>query len=269
MSKAISFATDCDKKKVTITWKVTITGPGRTPARVQAIKNLFDKHYNPKPPLKVGGCSVKFVADFQERAGEVPMRLSGDRDFIRIGLPESSRGGGGGGFTMPMAGKPTTVAVNPRRDTGDFAAWELINEIGHAFGLVDRPGDLEGEWNVDKIDDGVGADGKAAKVVTGFSVKDRDVAAIVAAAPRAARFEILRCCDRKTYDALLGKLPEGERKRDEEQRRDGERRAGRLLRRVWEMEEQLPPIGKPFEELPKLPGGKLVKKDVGSAGGGG
>ena len=149
---AITVRVECEQKVVFIFWRIKIMGDAATPQLVADLKREFNKAFNDDGTgllFKIGDCDV--IVDIESTVYELgsnpgPGGFANDRDTIVITDPRPD----GGGMTVPgQPGKGGLIMVNPRNN-GTWSVWKLINELGHAFGLLDKPGmpGLQGEWNL-------------------------------------------------------------------------------------------------------------------------
>lgn len=182
MPGAIEYIVDCEAKKITVRWKVLLTGTGSSLAMEDSIRVMFNMRFNPTPPFKIGDCEVKFELDLkvdEDKLGRQfdPALRDGDRDIIDIDVNDP----GGGGHTIPdgKGQKRTHVRINPD-ENGRLVEWKAINELGHGLGVEEKDSK---EWNLDY-----------SKNPPRMRIENRHIEEMLNKAPNDTKREINRCC---------------------------------------------------------------------------
>ncbi len=183
-ARAITFDLDCPNKKITITWKILITGIRCTDTLADELIEMFKLWYQKIVPMvtpdglpwSIGTCKVYFKLDiqkgFEREATEA--ELNGDRDIIDIRRPKV---GGGGAEGDLGDGTAPLVIIEPDSTTGDLSEWKSVHEMGHGLGIDDPK---NGDWLTNQAPNNV--------------IRPRHIEEILNKAPNDKKRAINECC---------------------------------------------------------------------------
>ena len=128
----IDLRCDCDRKIITLTWKVWFPF-GLRANHERALRDAIDRFWNPTPPLKYYDCDIRVVVVIDKTSFDRPPEF----DECQIKEPAPLGGGNTGWQGESSPRKPHKMFISPLPD-GTLKDTTIAHELGHCMGLEDE-----------------------------------------------------------------------------------------------------------------------------------